>query len=321
MPGDAPRIVFMGTPELAAWVLQAIINDNQRVVAVVTAPDKPAGRGRKIQQSPVKQYASALNIPVLQPENLKSPIFIEKLIALQPDIQAVVAFRMLPEAVWKIPAMGTFNLHASLLPNYRGAAPINWTIINGEKESGVTTFLIDHKIDTGNILFREKINIAAYETAGTLHEKVKITGASLVLKTIQALNSGQIIPVSQETMTDNPDNLKKAPKIFKDDCKINWNRPCEHVVNHIHGLSPLPGAFTHLPQIGNDPLLMKVYIARPEKETHRHPAGKLITDNKQFIRFATPDGFVNVLELQMPGKKRMSTDELLRGYNFPAENQ
>ncbi len=321
MRSKAPRIVFMGTPDLAAWVLQAIINHNYQVVAVVTAPDKPAGRGRKIQQSPVKQLALAESIPVLQPENLKSPLFIDQLQALKPDIQVVVAFRMLPEAVWSIPPTGTFNLHASLLPDYRGAAPINWTIINGEKESGVTTFLIDQKIDTGNIIFREKIIISEYETAGTLHEKVKTTGAKLVLKTIQALNYGQIIPVSQETMIENHENLKKAPKIYKDDCRINWNRPCEQVVNHIHGLSPLPGAFTQLSHSGKDPVMIKIFIARPEKETHRHIAGSLITDNKHFIRFATPDGFVNVLELQMPGKKRMHAEELLRGYSFPHENQ
>lgn len=317
MRSETPRIVFMGTPELAAWVLQAIINDNYSVVAVVTAPDRPAGRGRKIQQSPVKQLARSLNIPVLQPENLKSPSFIDQLKALYPDIQVVVAFRMLPEAVWTIPPTGTFNLHASLLPDYRGAAPINWAIINGEKETGVTTFLIDHKIDTGNILFREKIDVGDYETAGTLHEKVKTTGARLVLKTIKALNAGNVTTTNQNALIANPDTLNKAPKIFKDDCRIDWNKSCEQIVNLIHGLSPQPGAFTYITLQGDEPLLVKIFIARPEKENHKYIAGTLITDNKKHIRFAASDGFVNVFELQIPGKRRMHAEELLRGFNFP----
>ncbi len=319
MRSETPRIVFMGTPELAAWVLQSIINDHYPVAAVVTAPDRPAGRGRKIQQSPVKQLALAENIPVLQPENLKSPGFTDQLQALKPDIQVVVAFRMLPEAVWAIPPKGTFNLHASLLPDYRGAAPISWAIINGEKETGVTTFLIDHKIDTGNILFREKISISDYETAGTLHEKVKTTGADLVLKTIKALAEGNVTATKQDALIDNPDILNKAPKIFKEDCRIDWNKSCREIVNLIHGLSPQPGAFTHVPIPGNEPLLVKIYIARPEKSVHKYSPGSLITDNKKHIRFAASDGFVDVLELQIPGKKRMHPEELLRGFNFPKE--
>lgn len=321
MRSETPRIVFMGTPELAAWVLQAIINDHHHVAAVVTAPDRPAGRGRKIQQSPVKQLALAENIPVLQPENLKSLGFIDQLQALKPDIQVVVAFRMLPEAVWSIPPKGTFNLHASLLPDYRGAAPINWAIINGEKETGVTTFLIDHKIDTGNILLRESIKMDEFETAGTLHEKVKTAGADLVLKTIKALAKGSVTVTEQDTLIADPASLNKAPKIFKDDCRIDWSKSCDQIVNLIHGLSPQPGAFTYVPIPGNDPLLVKIYIARPEKSVHDYLPGSLITDNKKQIRFATPDGFVHVHELQIPGKKRMLTEELLRGFNFPMENQ
>jgi methionyl-tRNA formyltransferase len=321
MRSKNPRIVFMGTPDLAAWVLQAIINDHYPVAAVVTAPDRPAGRGRKIQQSPVKQLALAENIPVLQPENLKSPDFINQLQTLKPDIQVVVAFRMLPEAVWSMPPKGTFNLHASLLPDYRGAAPINWAIINGEKETGVTTFLIDHKIDTGNILLRKKIDVSKYETAGSLHEKIKTTGASLVLQTIKALTAGSLTTTNQNTLISHPDNLNKAPKIFKEDCRINWNKSCEQIVNLIHGLSPQPGAFTHIKLPDDEDLLVKIFITRPEKETHHYKTGTLITDNKNHIRFAASDGFVNVLELQIPGKRRMHAEELLRGFNFPMEHE
>ncbi len=315
-PEKSPRIVFMGTPELASHVLQELVSNGFRVVAVVTAPDRPAGRGRKIKQSPVKELAVALNIPVLQPENLKSPEFISELKSCKPDIQVVVAFRMLPESVWSIPPKGTFNLHASLLPDYRGAAPINWTIINGEKESGVTTFLLDHQIDTGKILFQEKIPLQPYETAGSLHEKIKTAGAELVVHTITALNAGTVKPIPQEELISGHDKLRKAPKIHKEDCRIDWDKPSREVVNHIHGLSPVPGAFCEVKVKQNVSALMKIYHARPMEVKHDVQSGKLLTDNKTYIRFATKDGMVDILELQLAGKKRMGTKELLRGMQF-----
>ncbi len=311
-----PRIVFMGTPDLAVHMLDAICNENYHVVAVVTAPDRPAGRGRKIQQSPVKQYALGKNIPVLQPENLKNQDFIDELKAYKPDVQVVVAFRMLPEFVWKIPKKGTFNLHASLLPDYRGAAPINWVIINGEKETGVTTFLIDHKIDTGKILLKENITVDEFETAGSLHEKVKHAGAPLVIKTIDGLMTGSIRPIDQKNLINEKKSLNKAPKIFKDTCCINWESKTHPIVNLIHGLSPCPGAFTIIKDQNNKPFVLKLFEARPELREHDHKPGSFLTDNKTHLKFATPDGFVRILQLQLPGKKQLPVKEVLRGYQF-----
>lgn len=316
MYSDSPRIVFMGTPELAMHVLDQIIIHGHNVVAVVTAPDKPAGRGRKIKHSPVKQYALNKKLRLLQPEKLKAPGFVKELESLKPDIQVVVAFRMLPETVWKIPPMGTFNLHASLLPDYRGAAPINWVIINGEKETGVTTFMIDQNIDTGNILLQKKIAIDPNETAGTLHEKIKEHGANLVIKTIRELFSNKITPIEQSSLIDSQKALHLAPKIYKEDCKISWDKPSVKVVNKIHGLSPYPGAFCYLHENSNSDIIIKVFEAKPEITSHNHPPGKLFTDNKSFIKFTTPDGFVRILQIQLPGKRRMSPEELLRGYRF-----
>ncbi len=316
MQKKSPRIVFMGTPELAVHMLDAICNKGYQVVAVVTAPDRPAGRGQLLQQSPVKQYALAKNIPVLQPENLKGQDFIEELQACKHDIQVVVAFRMLPESVWKIPQKGTFNLHASLLPDYRGAAPINWVIINGEKETGVTTFLIDHKIDTGNILLRERISIDEFETAGSLHEKVKHAGAPIIIKTIEGLIAGTIQTIDQDNLINEEKKLNKAPKIFKDHCCINWEDNARQIVNLIHGLSPYPGAFTILKDPNNEPFIVKLFEARPEIINHDLKPGSLLTDNKTYLKFATPDGFVKILKLQLPGKKRLHVDEVLRGYQF-----
>lgn len=312
----SPRIIYMGTPELALHVLDQMIKNDLNVVAVVTAPDKPAGRGKKLKQSPVKEFALSQNIEVLQPKNLKSPDFVDQLKALKPDIQVVVAFRMLPEAVWKIPPMGTFNLHASLLPDYRGAAPINRVIINGEKETGVTTFMIDHQIDTGQILLQKKIAIAPYETAGTLHEKIKKHGACLVIQTIEGLISQSIKPFEQNQLIVAGKALHQAPKIYKEDCRISWELPAIETVNKIHGLSPYPGAFCYLYENTGNQIIIKLFEARPEISPHDHPPGKLITDNKSFIKFATPDGFVRILQIQLPGKRRMKTEELLRGYQF-----
>lgn len=310
------RIIFFGTPELAAHVLDAIIHKKIEVVAAVTAPDKPAGRGRKLKQSPVKKLAQQQNIPVLQPENLKSPDFIEELKSYKPDLQVVVAFRMLPEAVWSLPPLGSFNLHASLLPDYRGAAPINWVIINGEKETGVTTFMLDHKIDTGKMLFWQKIAVDEYETAGSLHEKVKEKGASLVLKTIEAIGSGNVNPMPQEKWLHENSTLNKAPRIYKEDCRIKWDQPIEHIINHIHGLSPLPGAFTEISDKKAQQVMMKIFKARPDYESTRVMSGTILTDNKHYLKIAGRDGLVSVYELQMAGKKRMTVEELLRGMDF-----
>ncbi len=316
MQAKDARIVFMGTPALAAYVLQELVSGGYNVVAVVTAPDKPAGRGRKLSSSPVKECALKNKLTVLQPENLKSPDFIRELASFKPDLQVVVAFRMLPEAVWSIPPFGTFNLHASLLPQYRGAAPINHVIMNGESVTGVTTFLLDHQIDTGNILYREPIIIQAFETAGTLHDKVQDVGSRLVIKTIDALIAGDVQPINQEQFIIPGQTLQKAPKIFRQDCKIQWDNGCQQAVSHIHGLSPWPGAFTPVTLSTGKELDMKVFEARPVIESHHAPPGKLLTDNKSYIHFTCPDGYVKLLSIQLPGKKRMGAEELLRGFQF-----
>ena len=316
------RIVFMGTPRIAAFILEALHREGYQLVGVVTSPDKPAGRGLKLLASDVKQEALKMGIPVLQPKNLKSPEFQQELIDLEPDVQVVVAFRMLPESVWSLPPLGTFNMHASLLPQYRGAAPINWAIINGEQETGVTTFLLDQAIDTGKILFQEKMPILENETAGHLHDRIMEAGASLVMKTLDALAGGQAEPHSQDQLIADPDKLKKAPKIFKEDCQIDWFKPCREVVNLIHGLSPYPGAFTHM--IGDEKkTTLKIFEARALHVEHSETPGSLFSDGKEKLLFATPDGLVEVLNLQMEGKKRMSTPDFLRGFrtdhlpNFP----
>ena len=313
---DTLRIVFFGTPELAAFVLDEMIRAGKQVAAVVTAPDRPAGRGRKLRQPPVKVTAEQHNIPVWQPENLKSPEFIRALQDLQPDLQVVVAFRMLPEAVWALPPLGSFNLHASLLPDYRGAAPINWAIIRGEKETGITTFLLDHKIDTGNILFKEAIPLDDYETAGSLHEKIKVRGARLVNQTIDALATGKVSPLPQESAAPDPDKRPKAPKIYKEDCRIQWDQPVRQIVNLIHGLSPHPGAFTELTDESGQQWMLKIYQARPEYVQESHQPGTVLTDNKHFLKIAGKDGLITIHELQMAGKKRMQVEELLRGMDF-----
>jgi methionyl-tRNA formyltransferase len=310
------RIVFMGTPELAASLLGDLVADGYNIVGVVTAPDKPAGRGRKLAASPVKELALEKGLQVLQPEKLKSLQFLEQLEALKPDLQVVVAFRMLPMLVWNLPPLGTFNMHASLLPQYRGAAPINWAIINGEQQTGVTTFLLDHEIDTGKILFREPIPIERWETAGSLHEKIKEAGSSIVRKTIDAIAAGQVKPLGQATLIPPGTELKKAPKIFKEDCRINWEQPCTAVACHIHGLSPVPGAFTTLEETQKEPLTLKIFEARPQKVNHGHPPGTLLSDHKHLLGMTTPDGIVWIKTLQMPGKRRMTAAELLRGHQF-----
>ena len=304
------RIIFMGTPEFAVASLKALLDAGEQVVAVVTTPDKPAGRGQKIHQSAVKQFAVEHNLPVLQPEKLRNPEFIAKLAYYKADLQVVVAFRMLPEMVWDMPPKGTINVHASLLPNYRGAAPINHAVINGEKESGVTTFLLQHEIDTGNILFAEKVPIEDTDNAGALHDKLMVTGAQLLLKTVEAIKNDTATPTAQEELIAG--ELKHAPKIFKEDCQIDWNNPVSKVHNLIRGLSPYPAAFTTL----HDKVL-KIYDSHIVSEKPETAVGAYRTDGKTFLHFAAQDGYIQVDTLQIEGKKRMDVVEFLRGYRFP----
>jgi methionyl-tRNA formyltransferase len=303
------RIVFMGTPDFAVASLDALVQAGFNIVAVVTAPDKPAGRGQKLHESAVKQYAVAHGLDVLQPAKLKDPAFHEQLKSLRADLQVVVAFRMLPESVWNMPPKGTINLHASLLPYYRGAAPINWALINGETETGVTTFLLQHEIDTGNILFSERVEISKTDTAGTVHDKLMHTGAGLLVKTVKAIEVGAYSPVPQTAFA--PKDLPHAPKIFKEDCLIDWKQPTEKVYNHIRGLSPYPGAYTFVKD-----KTMKIYKGEIlEKEPGIQPGG-FLSDDKTFLRFACLDGFICVKDLQLEGKKRMTVEEFLRGYRM-----
>jgi methionyl-tRNA formyltransferase len=309
-------IVFMGTPEFAVASLDALVNAGCNIVCVITSPDKPAGRGMKLNESAVKKYALEKGLKILQPEKLKNEFFLQKLKSIDAELQIVVAFRMLPEVVWNMPPMGTVNLHASLLPQYRGAAPINWAIINGEKETGATTFKLQQEIDTGNILLQEKIKIDDDETAGELHDKMKIIGANLLVKTVKGLADGSLKEVSQSSMVngqwsiDETQKLKLAPKIFTETCKIDWNKTVDAVYDLIRGLSPYPTAFTYL-----DGKLFKIY--RAAKEINSVVGDREYeTDRKNYLKFRCADGYISVKEIQIEGKKKMTTEEFLRGYRF-----
>ncbi len=304
------RIIFMGTPEFAVSSLRILVENRFQVVAVITAPDKPQGRGRKIAHSPVKQYALTQDIPVLQPTNLKNTDFLEELRSYQADLQVVVAFRMLPEVVWNMPTQGTFNLHASYLPQYRGAAPINWAIINGESETGVTTFMIRHEIDTGNILFQEKEPIHPDDTAGTLYERLMQKGAELVLKTVEAISRDDYSLTPQENIAE----LKPAPKIHRETCEIDWSQPAEQIRNFVRGLSPYPAAWTELTLADGSKKNCKIFlINHVDQGATDHSPGDFITDNKTYLHMRANDGWLAVEELQLEGKRRMVIDELLRG--------
>jgi len=309
------RIVFMGTPEFAVASLDALVKAGCDIVAVVTAPDKPAGRGMQMQQSAVKKYAVENNLKVLQPEKLKNPEFLAELKSLNADLQIVVAFRMLPEAVWNMPPMGSVNLHGSLLPQYRGAAPINWAVINGEKETGVTTFKLKHEIDTGDILLQESFPIGENETAGEVHDRMKEIGAKLLLKTIKGLTVGTSKETPQTSNQQPATSIKHAPKIFTETCKIDFTKTVDEVHNLVRGLSPFPGAFTYL-----DGKMLKIY--RSEKlqlvsgQTGTVRPGSHETDGKAFLKFACANGYIQVKEIQLEGKKKMSVEEFLRGYRF-----
>jgi len=306
---ESLRIVFMGTPEFAVASLDKLVQAGCNIVGVITAPDKAAGRGMQLQQSAVKQYAVEKGLHILQPEKLKDPVFLEALKNLEADLQIVVAFRMLPEVVWNMPPMGTVNLHGSLLPQYRGAAPINWAIINGEKETGVTTFKLQHAIDTGDILLSATIPIGDNETAGTLHDTMKEVGANLLLQTVRGLAAGNLVESPQVSTLET--ELKHAPKIFTETCQVNWNKPMHEVYNLIRGLSPYPAAFSFL---GGKKL--KLYKAEKIFNQPTKDAGEFETDQKTYLQFACLDGYISVLELQLEGKKKMGIADFLRGYRW-----
>ncbi len=297
------KIVFLGNPEFAVASLKKIHEAGFEIVAVVTGPDKPAGRGLKVQHSPVKEYALQHHLNILQPEKLKAPEFIESIKKLEPDLGVVIAFRMLPEVVWNLPSIGTVNLHASLLPQYRGAAPINWAIINGEKETGLTTFFLKHEIDTGNIIFSEKISIGEDETAGSLHDRMMVAGADLMLKTVQAIESKSF----PETPQPNFKELKHAPKIYKPDCVLDFSKDISEVYNKIRGLSPYPTAFTYV-----DNKVFKIYSVSKEIADHKTDFGTFIKD-KQSLKIAVANGFIHLQEVQIEGKKKMGIGEFLNG--------
>ena len=305
----------MGTAGFAVPTLEALVHEGFHVAAVITAPDKPSGRGQKIRFSPVKEAALKFEIPLLQPVNLKDPDFQFQLQKVQPDLQVVVAFRMLPESVWALPKLGTINLHASLLPQYRGAAPINHAVINGEKETGVTTFIIDKEIDTGKILFKEKITINDNESAGELHDRLMMLGAKLAVKTVNAIISGVVEPIPQTELMSMGESMKKAPKIFKEDCKVNWNKPTIDVYNFIRGMSPSPCAFSLIRLKNNKLLNLKIFqTQRMENQSAKTP-GSISTDNKKQLGIFTSDGIIYLTEVQLQGKKRMKIDEFLRGFD------
>jgi methionyl-tRNA formyltransferase len=299
------NIVFMGTPEFAIPGLEILLHNNYTISAVVTAPDEPRGRGQKVLPTPIKSYALEHNLPVLQPEKLKNETFIQQLKSLNPDVIVVVAFRILPREVFAIPRLGSFNLHASLLPKYRGAAPINWAIIKGEKETGVTTFFLEEKVDTGNVILQERVPIGDDETAGELHDKLSLLGANVVLKTVQLIEQGNVSVQRQDNSLATP-----APKIFKEDCRIDWTKPARHVHNFVRGLSPYPCAYTY-----HQGKLLKIYRTVVAEEESANPAGAAqITDNG--LQISTGRGSVLIREIQQEGKKRMGTDEFLRGYQI-----
>lgn len=311
------RIVFMGTPDFAVASLRILVENDYNVVGVITMPDKPSGRGHKIQYSAVKQYALEQNLQILQPEKLKNESFIEELKALKADLQIVVAFRMLPEVIWDMPILGTFNLHASLLPQYRGAAPINWAIINGEKETGATTFFLTHEIDTGKIIAQERIPIGESDNVGKIHDELMNMGARLVQKTVDLLLDDKVDAIPQEQFIQNETELKAAPKIFKETCRIDWGQTVERIYNHIRGLSPYPVAWTELHSRDQEPVAAKIYSANKILTETQLPVGSISTDNKTYLHIACTNGVIEVNEIQLPGKKAMRIDELLRGYKFP----
>lgn len=318
------RIVYLGTPDFAVEPLKRLLeqqraceNCGYEVVGVVTMPDKVISkRGNQLLMSPVKQYAVQEGLPVLQPESLKSEEFLTALASWHADLQIVVAFRMLPESVWNMPRLGTFNLHASLLPQYRGAAPINWAIINGNKETGVTTFFLKHEIDTGDVIFRDKVAIEECDTAGTLHDKLMLQGGETVLRTVQAIVNGTATAQPQQEMFVQESELRPAPKIFRDTCRIDWEKSCSGIYDFVRGMSPYPAAWFELSDATGAPLSIKVYEVAKEMASHDKEPGTLLTDGKSYAKVAVKDGYISLLSVQIPGKKRMPIGDLLRGFSM-----
>ena len=309
------RIVYMGTPEFAVTSLKRLVEGGYNVVGVITAPDRPAGRGQKVRPSAVKEYAVSQNLPLLQPVKLQDPDFLTQLKSWNADLQIVVAFRMLPEVVWDMPRLGTFNLHASLLPQYRGAAPIHWAVINGEIETGVTTFFLDHKIDTGKIILQKKVAIKEADNVGVIHDKLMELGGELVVETVDALLDDNIQPIPQEKLIEG--ELKNAPKLFRENCKIDWTQSVETIYNFIRGLSPYPSAWSPMFVASeNKAIDVKVFASEKIIQKHNLDTGTIQTDGKEYIQVAVRDGFIVIKELQLPGKKRLKVDELLRGYEI-----
>ncbi|WP_417800687.1 methionyl-tRNA formyltransferase [Tenacibaculum sp.] len=306
------RIVFMGTPDFAATILQHLVENDYNVVGVITAPDKPAGRGRKLNQSAVKKYALSQNLPILQPTNLKSEEFQENLKKWDANLQVVVAFRMLPKSVWALPEYGTFNLHASLLPEYRGAAPINWAIINGESKTGVTTFFIDDKIDTGEIILQSEVTIKEDEIVGELHDKLMHLGAQLVADTLDLIAKGEVATTKQPELEE-----KSAPKLYPHNCKIDWSKPINDIYNHIRGLNPYPAAWTTIVN-GEDELSAKIYGVSKDPSSHNLEVGTIVTSKKE-LKIAVTDGYLNIHQIKISGKKLMDAQSLLNGYQFEKE--
>lgn len=306
------RIAYFGTPEFAASQLEAIIRAGYEVAVVVTMPDKPAGRGRKIQYSDVKKTALEHNLPLLQPEKLKDPVFLEQLASYQADLFIVVAFRMLPSVVWQMPELGTFNLHASLLPQYRGAAPINFAIINGETETGLTTFFLNEEIDKGAVIMREKVAIRPDETAGELHDELMVLGNQVVVETIKKIEKGEVCALPQDEMTEGQP-LKPAPKISKEFCNVDWSQDCQTVYNHIRGLSPYPAAHTSIQSGSGEVIELKIFSSYIDRCTPMMPIGSVVTDNKKCLKIALKDGFIHLTQVQQAGKKAMPIADFLRG--------
>ncbi len=318
MNGKDLRIVFMGTPEFAVPSLKALVEQGYQVVAVVTTPDKPAGRGQKLHESDVKVAARELGLPILQPEKLRDEAFVEALRALKPDLGIVIAFRMLPEVVWGMPRLGTFNLHASLLPEYRGAAPINWAIINGDRQTGVTTFLLNHEIDKGAIVGQLRMPIEEEDTIGTMYDKLMTAGTGLVLETVDRLAAGDVKPIEQAHIDES--TLRPAPKIFKEDCRIDWGKPGVQIINFIRGLSPYPAAWTPIRRADSEEVSSaKIFSARFENKPHNVAPGTVSSDGRTTLQVACQDGWIVLQELQMAGKKRMAFKELLLGLRNPEQ--
>ena len=315
------RIVYMGTPDFAVESLKRLVEGGYNVVGVITMPDKPMGRhGSVLQPSPVKEYAVSQGLRVLQPEKLKEEAFVEDLRSLQADLQIVVAFRMLPEVVWNMPRLGTFNLHASLLPQYRGAAPINWAVINGDTETGITTFFLKHEIDTGEIIQQVRVPIADTDNVEIVHDKLMRLGGDLVLETVNAILDGSVKPIPQKDLIQQETDLRPAPKIFKETCRIDWNKGVKQIYDFIRGLSPYPAAWTELCMADGNRQILKIYEAEKVFVSHEMKTGDIRTDMKTYFQIAVKDGFINVLTLQLAGKKRMCVADFLRGYRTSDNN-